>query len=204
MMPAQRAFRRGRHVLVTRHIGANGSCLSLMRTPRRPGFHLQDLLTFALLRPWSRLDRHTSAEQIVSISPRRNWCNEVIDVRRRLFAERARLICYRHFAAPIEMTENLPRALNFGLPPGNSLPVHAVVAGFGYALGRAIEWTQMNNPLPEQPSLLLDAIAGQTLGWQSRRNAQQIAETLGWYSSKQIGTPMRPASLFAIDKEIAA
>ena len=30
MMPAQRAFRRGRHVLVTGHTGFNGSWLSLM------------------------------------------------------------------------------------------------------------------------------------------------------------------------------
>ena len=65
MMPAQRAFWRGRHVLVTGHTGFKGSWLSLMlerlgarvsgiALPPQPG-----LSTFALLGPWSRLDHHT-------------------------------------------------------------------------------------------------------------------------------------------------
>jgi hypothetical protein len=45
---------------------------------------------------------------------------------------------------------------------------------FRCALGRAIEWTRMINPLPQQPSLTLDAtLARQALGWRSRRNAGQ-------------------------------
>jgi CDP-glucose 4,6-dehydratase len=104
-----------------------------------------------------------------------------------------------------EHVSNLPRALNFGPPPGNSLPVRAVVEGFGCALGRVIEWTQMNDPLPEQPSLTLDAtLARRALGWKPRRNAQQtIAETVKWYNSEQTGTAMRPISLSAIDQELA-
>ena len=105
-----------------------------------------------------------------------------------------------------ERRPNLPRALNFGPPPGNSLPVRAVVEAFGCALGRAIEWTLMNDPLPEQPSLTLDAtLAREALGWQPRRSAQQtIAETVKWYASEQTGTAMRSASLTAIDEELAA
>jgi CDP-glucose 4,6-dehydratase len=105
-----------------------------------------------------------------------------------------------------ERRPNLPRALNFGPPPGDSLPVRAVVEAFGCALGRAIEWTLMNDPLPEQPSLTLDAtLAREALGWQPRRSAQQaIAETVKWYNSERTGTAMRPASLTAIDEELAA
>jgi CDP-glucose 4,6-dehydratase len=105
-----------------------------------------------------------------------------------------------------EQRSNLPRALNFGPSPGNSLSVRAVVERFGCALGQAIEWTQMNDPLPEQPNLTLDAtLARQVLGWQPRRNAQQtIAETVKWYTSERTGAPMRLASLTAIDEELAA
>jgi nucleoside-diphosphate-sugar epimerase len=64
----------------------------------------------------------------------------------------------------------------------------------------------MNDPLPEQPNLTLDAtLARQVLGWQPRRNAQQtIAETVKWYTSERTGAPMRLASLTAIDEELAA
>ena len=105
-----------------------------------------------------------------------------------------------------EHRSNLPRALNFGPPPGNSLAVRAVVEGFGCALGQAIEWTQMKDPLPEQPSLTLDAtLARQALGWQPRRSAQQtVAETVKWYSVERTGAAMRLASLTAIDEELAA
>jgi len=145
MMPAQRAFRCGQHALVTGHIGANGSCLSLMRTSRRPGFHLKDLFTLALLRPWSRLDHHTSADALdyeaadrfhlgaQELAQRGYRCPQ--EAFRRTSSPR--LICYRRLAASrqyAEMTENLPRALNFGLPPENSLRVRAVVGdsdGFG-------------------------------------------------------------------------
>jgi nucleoside-diphosphate-sugar epimerase len=64
----------------------------------------------------------------------------------------------------------------------------------------------MNDPLPEQPSLTLDAtLAREALGWQPRRSAQQaIAETVKWYNSERTGTAMRPVSLTAIDEELAA
>jgi CDP-glucose 4,6-dehydratase len=104
-----------------------------------------------------------------------------------------------------EHRQNLPRSLNFGPPAGSSLPVRAIVEAFGAALGRTVEWVLNSDPLPEQPSLALDAtLAGQVLGWQPRRTVQQtVAETVRWHHSEQSGAAMRPISFAVIDEEIA-
>src|SRR5262245_7597645 len=72
------------------------------------------------------------------------------------------------------------------------------------ALGRAIKWTHLNNPLPEQPRLVLDTMpARKPLDWLSRRDARQtIGETAGWYSSERLAQ-QKPVSPFAIDEELA-
>jgi hypothetical protein len=85
--------------------------------------------------------------------------------------------------------------------PRNSLPVPAVVEGFGCALRGVIEWD------PGEQSAIGTAQS------EARRNAGKAgsrlavtapwSETVGWYSSEETGTAMWPVSLSAIEEDVA-
>lgn len=86
----------------------------------------------------------------------------------------------------------VPRALNFGPPPGQSMTVGEVAAAVGAALGIDRPWERDHGPHPPEMKVLsIDpALARTTIGWEARLDFPATIEwTANWYARHLRGEP---------------
>lgn len=101
---------------------------------------------------------------------------------------------YLLYAERLAAGADIPRALNFGPPPGAALTVGDVADAMLASLGGECRWQRADNPGPrEMKRLALDPTrAVATLGWRPRLEARAaLAWTADWYRRFDLGADAR-------------
>jgi CDP-glucose 4,6-dehydratase len=99
---------------------------------------------------------------------------------------------YLRYIEALSGDENVPRALNFGPPSGQSATVAEVAEKVGAALGLTHAWEQDAGEHPrEMAALSLDpSLARETIGWSTRLSLDAALEwTAAWYAAYGSGRP---------------
>ena len=99
---------------------------------------------------------------------------------------------YLRYVEALVREDDLPHALNFGPPPGESATVAEVADRIGAALGLAIAWEEDTGEHPrEMKALSLDpALARESIGWNTRLTLDSALEwTADWYANFGAGRP---------------
>lgn len=94
-----------------------------------------------------------------------------------------------------------PSALNFG-PAGGDTRVRDLVAAFGTALGREVDWRLDEGPRPPEARLLaLDpSLARRTLRWRAAMGRDEaLRRTATWYAAWMAGDDLATRSLADVD-----
>jgi CDP-glucose 4,6-dehydratase len=105
---------------------------------------------------------------------------------------------YLRYAERLAGGADLPRALNFGPPPGDVATVAEVADAMLDAMHAKSRWVRDAGEQPEEAQhLTLDpALAMRSLGWRPRLNARQAVQwTADWYRAVAAGAPARAAAL---------
>lgn len=97
---------------------------------------------------------------------------------------------YLLYLQALTKAEAVPKALNFGPIPGESVTVANVAEAMGRALGRDSIWRRDDQPAPrEMKQLSLDpSRAMASLGWRPRLSCAEAVEwSARWYSQRDAG-----------------
>ena len=101
---------------------------------------------------------------------------------------------YLAFAEDLAAGRPVPRALNFGPPPGAPVTVAALAEAMLDALGVRRHWdVQTEGQMPEAALLALDSsLADRSLGWRARLTAADAVRwTAAWYAAHRGGAAAR-------------
>lgn len=105
---------------------------------------------------------------------------------------------YLGYVEALAARDDVPRALNFGPPPGESATVAEVAERVGAVLGLATAWEQDTGDHPREMTLLsLDpAAARESIGWCTRLALDSALEwTAAWYAGYRSGRSARELCL---------